>query len=66
MDFDKFFEWESEKMETVSEHQLSSYHTKLQLIRDRVRGVAQHYYTAAYLVGRPGTSKTYTVKEELE
>ena len=53
------------KTETVREP-LISYHTKLQLIRDRVRGVAQHYYTAAYLVGRSGTSKTYTVKEELE
>lgn len=51
--------------ESVSQP-LSSYQTKLQLIRDRVRGVAQHYYTAAYLVGRSGTSKTYTVREELE
>lgn len=44
---------------------LASFERKLQLIRDRVRGGAEHYYTAAYLVGRPGTSKTYTVKEEL-
>lgn len=45
---------------------LNSFDQKLQLIRDRVRGVAEHYYTACYLVGRPGTSKTFTVKEELE
>lgn len=45
---------------------LASFERKLQLIRDRVRGVAEHYYTACYMVGRPGTSKTFTVKEELE
>jgi hypothetical protein len=39
---------------------------KLQLIRDRVRSVVHAYHTAFYLVGRPGTSKTFTVKEELE
>ena len=45
---------------------LASFERKLQLIRDRVRGVAERYYTAAYLVGRPGTSKTHTVEAELE
>ena len=45
---------------------LGSFDQKLQVIRDRVRGVAEGYHTAAYLTGRPGTSKTYTVKEELE
>ncbi len=45
---------------------LESFERKLQLIRDRVRSVAEGYHTATYLVGRPGTSKTYTVKEELE
>ncbi len=45
---------------------LASFDRKLQLIRDRVRGVAERYYTAAYLVGRPGTSKTHTVETELE
>ncbi|MAX38403.1 MAG: hypothetical protein CME33_17755 [Gimesia sp.] len=43
-----------------------SYRRKLQLIRDRVRSVAECYHTAIYIVGRPGTSKTFTVKEELE
>ena len=45
---------------------LVSFERKLQLIRDRVRGVAEGYYTATYLVGRPGTSKSFTVKAELE
>jgi len=39
---------------------------KLQLIRDRVASVAHRYHTACYLVGRPGTSKTFTVRTELE
>lgn len=39
---------------------------KLQVIRDRVASVVNGYHTACYLVGRPGTSKTYTVKEELD
>jgi hypothetical protein len=44
---------------------LQSFYQKLQLIRDRVASVVHRYHTAAYLVGRPGSSKTYTVKEEL-
>jgi hypothetical protein len=39
---------------------------KLQLIRDRVASVVHRYHTAYYLVGRPGTSKTFTVREELK
>ena len=39
---------------------------KLQIIRDRVGSVAHRYHNACYLVGRPGTSKTYTVREELQ
>jgi len=45
---------------------LVSFEKKLQLIRDRVRGVAEGYHTATYIVGRPGTSKTFTVEEELD
>jgi hypothetical protein len=45
---------------------LVSFEKKLQLIRDRVGSVVDKHHTAAYLVGRPGTSKTFTVKEELE
>ncbi len=39
---------------------------RIQRIRDRVVGVACGYHTACYLVGRPGTSKTYTVLQELK
>jgi hypothetical protein len=45
---------------------LANFDTKLQLIRDRVRGVADKYQTACYLVGRPGVSKTFTVKQTLD
>ena len=50
----------------TDESLLESFEARLQLIRDRVRSVAEGYHTAAYLVGRPGTSKTHTVREELE
>lgn len=45
---------------------LQSFEKKQQLIRDRVASVVHGYHTATYLVGRPGTSKTHTVRDELE
>ncbi len=45
---------------------LQSFGQKVQLIRDRVASVVHGYHTATYLVGRPGTSKTHTVREELD
>lgn len=45
---------------------VKTFKQKLQLIRDRVASVAHGYHTACYLVGRPGTSKTSTVREELD
>ncbi|QDV37620.1 hypothetical protein [Tautonia plasticadhaerens] len=36
------------------------------LIRDRTRSMAERYQVGAYLVGRPGSSKTHTVQETLE
>ena len=39
---------------------------KLAVIRDRVRGVALGHHTGFYLHGRPGTSKTFTVRTTLE
>jgi hypothetical protein len=39
---------------------------KFQIIRDRVSSVVNNYHTACHLVGRPGTSKTFTVKKELD
>ncbi|QDU05926.1 hypothetical protein V6x_56700 [Gimesia chilikensis] len=44
---------------------LQSFQAKLTLIGDRVRSVAGLYHTGCYLVGRPGTSKSYTVKGQL-
>lgn len=43
-----------------------SFESKVRLIRDRVVSVANGYQTGVYIVGRPGTSKTFTVKKELE
>jgi hypothetical protein len=45
---------------------LETLECRLQRIRDRVVGVAYRYQTACYLVGRPGTGKTFTVLQELE
>lgn len=45
---------------------LDEFESMLDLIRDRTRSVAEGYQVGAYLVGRPGSSKTYTVKETLE
>jgi hypothetical protein len=39
---------------------------RLAVVRDRVRGVAKGLHTGFYLFGRPGTSKTYTVRKTLE
>jgi hypothetical protein len=50
----------------TNEALIESFEARLKLIRDRVRSVAEGYHTAAYLVGRPGTSKTFTVKEKLD
>jgi hypothetical protein len=36
------------------------------IVRDYVRGVARSYATGLYLFGRPGTSKTHTVRAVLE
>ena len=45
---------------------LDEFEAMLDLIRDRTRSVAERYQVGAYLVGRPGSSKTYTVQETLE
>jgi hypothetical protein len=36
------------------------------IVRDYVRGVARRYATGLYLFGRPGTSKTHTVRAVME
>ena len=45
---------------------LKAFGTKLDLIRDRTRSVADRYQVGAYIVGRSGSSKTFTVMETLE
>lgn len=52
--------------DSPQEERLARFEQKVQLIRDRVASVALGYHTGCYLVGRPGTSKTFTVKEELD
>src|SRR5262245_9780563 len=52
-------------MMTNDDQFLASFGAKIQLIRDGVRGVAEQYHTACYVVGRPGVSKTFTAKETL-
>jgi hypothetical protein len=45
---------------------LASLEGKLQVIRDRVQGVAEGYQTGFYLWGEGGTSKSYTVEQTLQ
>jgi hypothetical protein len=45
---------------------LQALEPKLKLIRDRVRGVAKSFHTGFYLWGDGGTSKSFTVLEELQ
>src|SRR4051812_23077401 len=45
---------------------LRSFEAKLDLIRDRTKSVALRYHVGAYLVGRPGTAKTHTVRAALD
>lgn len=56
---------QAEVMSATDETVVQKFEGKLQLIRDRVASIALGYHTGCYLVGRPGTSKSYTVKEEL-
>lgn len=46
-------------------NELDALEHRIERIRDRVKSVAFAYHTACYLVGRPGTSKTHTVMDEL-
>ena len=48
------------------QNHLDEFEAMLDLIRDRTRSVAERYQVGAYLVGRPGSSKTYTVQDTLE
>jgi len=52
--------------EELQRDPLVDLNSRLTVIRDRVRGVALGHHTGFYLFGRPGTSKTYTVKTTLD
>lgn len=39
---------------------------QIKIVKDRVRGVVHRHSTGFYLHGRPGTSKTYTVRTTLD
>lgn len=45
---------------------VQQFERKLQVLRDRVASVAYGYHVAAYVVGRPGSSKTFTIRQELD
>jgi hypothetical protein len=44
---------------------LADLNRRLGIVRDYVRGVAEQYHTGLYFFGRPGTSKTHTVRAVL-
>jgi hypothetical protein len=54
------------KLSDEDQARLQDLEPKLTLIRDRVRGVAQSLHTGLYLWGEGGTSKSYTVLDELK
>lgn len=45
---------------------LQQFDSMRHLLRDRIRSVAEHYHVGCYITGRPGSSKTFTIVEELE
>jgi hypothetical protein len=52
-------------LSTEDQEHLQNFESMRHLLRDRVRSVAQHYHVGCYITGRPGSSKTFTVVEEL-
>lgn len=52
-------------MSRQDQQHLREFERARDLIRDRTQAVAQHHHTGAFLVGRPGTSKTVTVEDTL-
>ena len=57
---------QTDTLSATDENLVQEFEGKLQFIRDRVASVAHQYHTGWYLTGRPGTSKTFTVKQELD
>jgi hypothetical protein len=54
------------KLSAEDKAQLKGLEPKHRLIRDRVRGVVRSFATGFYLWGEGGTSKSYTVLDELQ
>lgn len=52
--------------EAVGDDALAELERRLAVVRDRVRGVARGHHAGFYLFGRPGVSKTYTVRTTLD
>lgn len=59
------FQWPKQKTPAPSDD-LNHYHRLIGLLADRVRSVAHRFQTGAYVVGRPGSGKTFTVKAVLD
>ncbi len=57
---------QTDTLSATDENLVHEFEKKLQFIRDRVASAAFGYKTGVYLAGRPGTSKTHTVREELD
>jgi hypothetical protein len=54
------------KSSAVDQRHLQTLEPKLQVIRDRTRGVAQGYHPGMYVWGEGGTSKSFTILETLK
>lgn len=52
-------------MTKTNEH-LASFEKQLKVVKDRVRGIVYGQTNGLYLCGRPGTSKTFTVRSTLD
>lgn len=50
----------------AEQEHLDSFNERLQLVRDRTRGVAEGWQTGFYLWGEGGISKSWTVQDELK
>lgn len=62
-------EWKrkmTNEVKNTDSENLAELAKKLQVVRDRVAGVAKGYYAGVIITGRGGTGKSFTVTEELE
>ena len=57
---------QTDVLSATDDNLVQEFEKKLQFIRDRVGSAAFGYKTGVYLAGSPGTSKTFTVKQEID